>query len=65
MCSQSCDFTETNVGLMLTKNINTIHLVRQIEAQNYGKLTISWDNSILPLYCVLKTSKYVSVCWPH
>jgi hypothetical protein len=42
-----------------------IILVRQIEAQNYGKLTISWDNSILPSYCVLKTSKYVSVCWPR
>jgi hypothetical protein len=31
--------------------------------QNYGKLTISWDNSILPSYCSLKASKYVSVCW--
>jgi hypothetical protein len=43
----------------------TSYLVRQIEAQNYGKLTISWDNSILPSYCALKTSKYVSVCWPR
>ena len=40
-------------------------LVRQIEDQNYGKLTISWDNSILPSYCALKASKYVSVCWPR
>jgi hypothetical protein len=40
-------------------------IVRQIEVQNYGKLTISWDNSILPSYCALKANKYVSVCWPR
>jgi hypothetical protein len=37
-------------------------LVRQIEDQNYGKHTISWDNSILPSHCALKPNKYVSVC---
>jgi hypothetical protein len=31
----------------------------------YGKLTISWDNSILPSYCALKANKYVFVCWPR
>jgi hypothetical protein len=35
-------------------------LVRQIEDQNYGKLTISWDNFILPSYCALKASQGVS-----
>ena len=44
---------------------SSLLIVMQIEAQNYGKLTISWDNSILPSYCALKTSKYVSVCWPR
>jgi hypothetical protein len=48
-------------------NMSTIlsYVVRQIENQNYGKLTISWDNSILPSYCALKASKYVAVCWPR
>ena len=32
-------------------------------ADRRKKLTISWDNSILPSYCALKASKYVSVCW--
>ena len=36
-----------------------------VEDQNYGKLAISWDNSILPSYCALKANKYVSVCWPR
>jgi hypothetical protein len=30
-------------------------------ADRREKLTISWDNSILPSYCALKASKYVSV----
>jgi hypothetical protein len=34
-------------------------------ADGRKKLTISWDNSILPSYCVLKASKSVSVCWPR
>ena len=29
-------------------------MVMHIEDQNYGKLTISWDNPILPSYCALK-----------
>jgi hypothetical protein len=43
-----------------TQHLLITIIVRQIEAHNYGKLTISWDNSILPSYCALKTSKYVS-----
>jgi hypothetical protein len=34
-------------------------------ADGRKKLTISWDNSILPSYCALKANKYVSVCWPR
>ena len=38
-------------------------MVIHIEDQNYGKLTISWDNSILPSYCALKAivSSFLSV----
>ena len=33
-----------------------------IEAQNYGKLTISWDNSILPSYCALYVGRVKISC---
>ena len=46
-------------------NLNTVYIVRQMEDQNYGKLIISWDNSILPSYCALKVVSTFSVGWPR
>ena len=61
MRNHNLDKSSTNVIFLVLGGAHII-LVGQIVGK---KLTISWENSILPSYCALKASKYVSVCWPR